>query len=39
MRVTAVEAIPFRIPFSERNIWARGALDAAERVLVRIRTI
>jgi L-alanine-DL-glutamate epimerase-like enolase superfamily enzyme len=38
MRVTAVEAIPFRIPFTEKKIWARGALDAAEHVLVRIRT-
>lgn len=38
MRVTAVEAIPFRIPFTEKKIWARGVLDAAEHVLVRIRT-
>jgi L-Ala-D/L-Glu epimerase len=38
MRVTAVESIPFRIPFTEKKIWARGALDAAEHVLVRIRT-
>jgi L-alanine-DL-glutamate epimerase-like enolase superfamily enzyme len=38
MRVTAVETIPFRIPFTEKKIWARGALDAAEHVLVRIRT-
>ncbi|MBP2673011.1 MAG: Muconate cycloisomerase [candidate division NC10 bacterium] len=38
MRVTSVESIPFRIPFTEKKIWARGALDAAEHVLVRIRT-
>lgn len=38
MKVTAVEAIPFRIPFRDRRVWARGALDAAEHVLVRIRT-
>ncbi len=38
MRVTAVDAIPFRIPFTEKKVWARGALDAAEHVLVRIRT-
>ncbi len=38
MRVTAVESIPFRIPFTEKKVWARGALDAAEHVLVRIRT-
>jgi L-alanine-DL-glutamate epimerase-like enolase superfamily enzyme len=38
MKVTAVEAIPFRIPFTEKKVWARGALDAAEHVLVRIRT-
>jgi L-alanine-DL-glutamate epimerase-like enolase superfamily enzyme len=38
MRVTTVEAIPFRIPFTEKKIWARGVLDAAEHVLVRIRT-
>jgi L-alanine-DL-glutamate epimerase-like enolase superfamily enzyme len=38
MKVTAVEAIPFRIPFTGKKIWARGALDAAEHVLVRIRT-
>jgi L-alanine-DL-glutamate epimerase-like enolase superfamily enzyme len=38
MRVTAVEVIPFRIPFPERKIWARGAWDTAEHALVRIRT-
>jgi L-alanine-DL-glutamate epimerase-like enolase superfamily enzyme len=38
MRVTVVEAIPFRIPLTEKKVWARGALDAAEHVLVRIRT-
>ena len=38
MRVTSVEAIPFRIPLTEKKVWARGALDAAEHVLVRIRT-
>jgi len=38
MKVKAIEAIPFRIPFTEKKIWARGALDAAEHVLVRIRT-
>ena len=38
MKVTSVEAIPFRIPLAEKKVWARGALDAAEHVLVRIRT-
>jgi L-alanine-DL-glutamate epimerase-like enolase superfamily enzyme len=38
MKVAAIEAIPFRIPFTERKVWARGVLDAAEHVLVRIRT-
>lgn len=38
MKVTAVEAIPFRIPLRAKKIWARGVLDAAEHVLVRIRT-
>jgi L-Ala-D/L-Glu epimerase len=38
MRVTAVETIPFRIPFTEKKIWSRGVLDAAEHVLVLIRT-
>jgi L-alanine-DL-glutamate epimerase-like enolase superfamily enzyme len=38
MKVTAIEAIPFRIPLTEKKIWARGVLDAAEHVLVRIRT-
>lgn len=38
MKVTVVEAIPFRIPLTEKRVWARGAMDAAEHVLVRIRT-
>ncbi len=38
MKVTTVEAIPFRIPFAQKKVWARGALEAAEHVLVRIRT-
>lgn len=38
MIVASVEAIPFRLPFRERRVWARGALDAAEHVLVRVRT-
>ncbi|MBU2053943.1 MAG: enolase [Proteobacteria bacterium] len=38
MKVASVEAIPFRIPLTEKKVWARGALDAAEHVLVRIRT-
>lgn len=38
MKVTHVEAIPFRIPFTVKKVWARGSLDAAEHVLVRIRT-
>ena len=38
MKVTSFEAIPFRIPFAQKKIWARGALEAAEHVLVRIRT-
>ena len=38
MKVTSLEAIPFRIPLTQKKIWARGALEAAEHVLVRIRT-
>ncbi len=38
MKVTSVEAIPFRIPFAEKKVWARGVLEAAEHVLVRVRT-
>jgi len=38
MKVTSVEAIPFRIPLTEKKIWARGSLDAAEHVLVRVTT-
>ena len=34
MRVTAVEATPFRIPFTEKKIWARGAREAATCVPV-----
>lgn len=38
MKIDAIEAIPFRIPLTEKKIWARGVLDAAEHVLVRIKT-
>jgi L-alanine-DL-glutamate epimerase-like enolase superfamily enzyme len=38
MKVKSIEAIPFRIPFTEKKVWARGALEAAEHVLVRIKT-
>ncbi len=38
MKVSSVDAIPFRIPFREVRVWARGRLEAAEHVLVRVRT-
>lgn len=38
MKIVSVEAIPFRLPFKEAKVWARGALDAAEHVLIRVRT-
>lgn len=38
MRITSIETIPFRIPFPIPNVWARGRMDAAEHVLVKVKT-
>jgi L-alanine-DL-glutamate epimerase-like enolase superfamily enzyme len=38
MKITSVEALPFRIPLKKVTEWARGTLDAAEHVLVRVYT-
>jgi L-alanine-DL-glutamate epimerase-like enolase superfamily enzyme len=38
MKITGVEAIPFRIPLKMVTKWATGSQDAAEHVLVRIHT-
>jgi len=38
MKITKVEAIPFRIPYGKLLSWATGSADAAEHVLVRIHT-
>ncbi len=38
MKVTAVEARPFRIPMKMVTKWATGSQDAAEHVLVKITT-
>ncbi|MCF8110080.1 MAG: hypothetical protein K9J85_01185 [Desulfobacteraceae bacterium] len=38
MIVNSIEAIPFRIPYTKKKVWARGVLEAAEHVLVRIKT-
>jgi L-alanine-DL-glutamate epimerase-like enolase superfamily enzyme len=38
MKVTAVEAVPYALPFREPYVTARGRLERREMVLVRIRT-
>ncbi len=38
MKISTVEAIPFRIPFRKVTKWATGSQDAAEHILVRITT-
>jgi L-alanine-DL-glutamate epimerase-like enolase superfamily enzyme len=38
MKIVDVKAIPFRIPFKKPTEWARGRLDAAEHVLVKLIT-
>jgi L-Ala-D/L-Glu epimerase len=38
MKITRVEALPFRIPMKKATAWARGVQDAAEHVLVKVHT-
>jgi L-alanine-DL-glutamate epimerase-like enolase superfamily enzyme len=38
MKVTAIEAVPYALPFREPYLTARGRLERREMVLVRIRT-
>jgi L-Ala-D/L-Glu epimerase len=38
MKITRVEALPFRIPMKKATVWARGVQDAAEHVLVKVHT-
>jgi L-Ala-D/L-Glu epimerase len=38
MKIATVEALPFRIPLKKVTEWARGTQDAAEHVLVKVRT-
>jgi muconate cycloisomerase len=38
MRITAVDAIPYSLPFERPYVTARGRLDRREMVLVRLRT-
>jgi len=38
MKISKVEAIPFRIPLKKATQWARGVQDAAEHILVKIHT-
>jgi len=38
MKVTAVEAVPYALPFREPYVTARGRLERRELVLVRLRT-
>jgi o-succinylbenzoate synthase len=38
MKVAAVEAVPFSLPFREPYVTARGRLEQREMVLVRLRT-
>lgn len=38
MRITDVKAMPFRIPLKKATEWARGKIDAAEHVLVKVYT-
>src|SRR5947207_3892611 len=38
MKITAVEAVPYALPFTEPYVTARGRLERREMVLVRVRT-
>jgi len=38
MRITAVEAVPYALPFREPYVTARGRLERREMVLVRLQT-
>ena len=38
MKISKVEAIPFRIPLKKATKWATGMQDTAEHILVRIFT-
>jgi L-alanine-DL-glutamate epimerase-like enolase superfamily enzyme len=38
MKISKVEAIPFRIPLRKTTKWATGSQDAAEHVLVKVYT-
>ncbi len=38
MKITKVEALPFRIPLKKATEWARGKMDAAEHVLIKVYT-
>jgi len=38
MKISKVEAIPFRIPLKKKTEWARGSMDSAEHVLVKVYT-
>ena len=38
MEITEVQTIPFRIPLKKPTAWARGNIDAAEHVLVKVYT-
>lgn len=38
MEITDVQTIPFRIPFKKPTEWARGKIEAAEHVLVKVYT-
>ncbi len=38
MRITAVEAVPYALPFREPYVTARGRLERREMVLVRMRS-
>jgi o-succinylbenzoate synthase len=38
VRITAVEAVPYALPFREPYVTARGRLERREMVLVRLRT-
>lgn len=38
MKIVDVQSIPFRIPLKKSTEWARGKIDAAEHVLVKVFT-
>jgi L-Ala-D/L-Glu epimerase len=38
MKISKIEAIPFRIPLKKTAEWARGKQEAAEHVLVKVHT-